>query len=519
MNFAIDPPILDKIAQMQQRVRWQDIAFQTRKIDQTQINIDDRQINLSEFSFLVVGDSGCEGNNEFSPQNQIAQIMLQHQNEVNFVLHTGDVVYEVGSKEYYHQNFIVPYREWIIGKETSKEIPYDKITFKKPFLPVMGNHDYYNLSLPNAAIAQGIKSLDWVRRSHRHLNIGLYGSNVGEAFARAFLDCVANFAPEELSQHLDCHYSAKFKDRLCLNYQPHQFTRLPNRYYSFRYGDIDFIALDSNTFNAPAPITDTAQGTRLREELLAQQEILIQEYNRLQSNSQKLDLGNPLHQNLMNDYQAKINQIRQKQTAIEKKLESEIKVIDYEQLNWFKNKLISSWSDSTVRGRIVYLHHSPYTTEAIHHHQDETLEVRHHLRQVLNQVQLSLGGYSQGKPLLDLVISGHAHCFEHLHTANTGQGDSRINWLICGGGGHSVRRQKSGDTAIAEMRNGIAKQVAQSRLFLGCKGHGIYKKQLYSCLRIDIQPSNSLRFKVRPLVAEQAYQNWYHYQPDAFVIN
>ena len=445
--------------------------------------------------------------------------MQQHQNEVNFVLHTGDVVYEVGSKEYYQQNFITPYREWIIGKETPQEIPYDKIVFKKPFLPVLGNHDYYNLSLPNAALAQGIKSLDWIKRSHRRLNIGLNGSNVGEAYAKAFLDYVADLTPEELAQHLDNHYTAKFKDSLCLNYQPHRFTRLPNRYYSFRYGDIDFIALDSNTFNAPAPIANTVEGTRMRAELLAQQEILDLEYDQLQFNSQKLDLGNPLDQNLMTDYQAKIHQIREKQTAIQKKLESEVKAIDHEQLNWLKNKLISSWSDSTVKGRVVYLHHSPYTTEVIHHNTDETLEVRNHLRQVLDQVQRSLGDYNQGKPLLDLVISGHAHCFEHLYTANTGHSDSHINWLICGGGGHSVRRQKSGDIAIAKKQNDLDTQLAQSRLFLGCKGHGIYQKKLYSCLRIDVLSGNTPQFQVRPLVAEQAYQNWYHYQLDPWLIN
>ncbi len=519
MKLAFDPPILDKIAQMQQRVRWQDVAFQTRKIDQTQLNIDDGHGNQSEFSFLVVSDTGCEGNNQFSPQNQIAQIMLQHQNEVNFVLHTGDVVYEVGSKEYYHQNFITPYREWIVGKETPEQISYDKITFKKPFLPVLGNHDYYDLPLSHAAIAQGIKSLDWLTRSNRRLNIGLHGSNVGEAYTKAFLDHTADLTPEELVQHLDAHYTAKFADKLCLNYQPHRFTRLPNRYYSFRYGNIDFIALDSNTFNAPTPIADTREGEKIREELIEQLKVLSQESDRLRSNSRKLDLGNPRHQDLMNDYQVKIHQIRQKQQAIEKKLEPEEKAIDYEQLNWFKNKLISSWSDSTVRGRIVYLHHSPYTTEETIHNQEEILEVRHHLRQVLDRVADVLGDYNRGHPLLDLVVSGHAHCFEHLYTANTGHGDSNINWLICGGGGHSVRRQKPDLTAIAEMRDGETKQVAQSRLFLGCKGHGIYKKKLYSCLRIDVREGKSLKFCVRPLVAEQAYQNWYHHQPDSFVIN
>ena len=518
MKFAFDPPILDKIALMQQRVRWQNVAFQTRKIDQTQLNIDDRQENRAEFSFLVLGDSGSNQNKSFSPQNQVAQLMQQHQNEVSFVLHTGDVVYEVGSKEYYQQNFITPYRSFISSRDPD-QITYDRLTFNKPFLLVPGNHDYYDLPLSSAAVAQTIKLFNSITRSGRYLNVGLYGSNVGETYARAFLDYTANLTPEELAQHLDSHYTAKFKDRLCLNYQPNEFTRLPNRYYSFRYGDIDFIALDSNTFNAPTPIADTKEGVKMREQLIAQLEVLNQECDRLKFDSQKLDLGNPLHQDLMNNYQTEIHQIRTRQQEIKQKLEPKERAIDYEQLSWFKNKLIASWTDSTVRGRIVYLHHSPYTTEATKYQLEETLEVRHHLRQILNEVAFILGDYTQGRPLLDLVISGHAHCFEHVYTNKTGAADADINWLVCGGGGHSVRRQQSGSTAIAEMEDDKAKQIAQSRLFLGCKGYGIYKKQIYSCLRINVKEDNPLKFSIHPLVAEQAYQNWYHYQTNSFAIN
>lgn len=382
-----------------------------------------------------------------------------------------------------------------------------------------------DLPLHHSIIAQGIKSLDWLTRSNRHLNLGFHGSNIGNTYAKAFLDYNAELTPEELVQHLDSHYSAKFQGRRCLNYQPHRFTRLPNRYYSFRYGDIDFIALDSNTFNAPAPIADTLEGKKMREQLTAQYEILDLEYNRLKLNSQRLDLGNPLHQDLMNDYQVKIHQIQKQQQEIRKKLEPKEVGIDYEQLNWFKNKLISSWSDSTVRGRIVYLHHSAYTTEVTKYNLEETLEIRCHLRRILNEVASTLGEYTQNRPLLDLVISGHAHCFEHLYTADTGHADSNINWLICGGGGYSVRRQKSENNrmsipnfAIAETQKGETRQVARSHLFLGCKGHGIYQKKLYSCLRIDVLEGNPPKFRVHPLVAEQAYQNWYHYQSSSFIV-
>ncbi|MCC0177679.1 metallophosphoesterase [Waterburya agarophytonicola K14] len=518
MKFAFDPPISDKIARMQQRVRWQDEAFRIRKIDQTQLNIDDRQGNNSEFSFLVVGDTGCNGNKQYSPQQQVAQLMLQHQNEVSFILHTGDVVYEVGSKEYYPQNFIHPYQEFIVSNKMPPPTPYDRITFKIPFLLVPGNHDYYNLSLPQSILAQVAKSLRWLKRSGSNLNLGLFGSDVGEIYAKAFLDYTADLTTEELAHHLDRHYTAKFQDSLCLNYQPHRFTRLPNRYYSFRYGNLDFIALDSNTFNTPVPIADTPEGAKLREQLIAQLETLDRQYEQLKSNSQKLDLGNPFQQDLMNDYQLKLHQISDKQKNIHQKLQAEDISFDYEQLNWFKNKLISSWSDSTVRGRILYFHHSPYVTESTKYQLEETLKVRHHLRQILNQVTQTLKGYNQSRPLLDLVISGHAHCFEHLYTFDTGYADSDINWLICGAGGHSVRRQRLEGGILTEIQGAKTREVARSRLFLGCKGHGIYKKRPYSCLRIDVGGENRSQFQIRPLVAEQAYQNWYHYQPDSFAI-
>lgn len=113
-----------------------------------------------------------------------------------------------------------------------------------------------------------------------------------------------------------------------------------------------------------------------------------------------LDLGNPLQQDLMNDYQSKIHQINEKQRDIRQKLDVEQLESDREQLNWFKQKLILSWSDSTVRGRIVYLHHSPYTTESTKHQLEETSQVRHHLRQILAEVGQTMGYYTQGRPLV-----------------------------------------------------------------------------------------------------------------------
>jgi 3',5'-cyclic AMP phosphodiesterase CpdA len=526
MKFVFDSPISDKITAMKQRVRWQDPIFLSRRIDQTQLCIDAPDTDNPEFSFLVLGDSGYSTHKKNNPQRQVAQLMLEHQDAASFILHTGDVVYQVGSQEYYHPHFIVPYREFIIGKQPAHKIPFEQITFKRPFFLVPGNHDYYNLPLAYGILAQAIKPFRQLLPLPFPLDFGLRGSDDGDTYAQAFLDYTLELTPEELAHHLDLHYTAEFKSnqpdsmtaQRCLNYQPYRFTRLPNRYYSFRYGGIDFFALDSNTFNSPAPIPNTAEGIKIRQQLRNQLQDLDWQYEQLIGKFRQLYGVVPQQPELLDDYQQRLQQIRSRKQDISKRLQAEKIAIDHEQLDWFKRKLIASWLDPQARGRIVLLHHSPYTTEATQGNQLQTLEVRYHLRQVLNEVAQTLRKSTQGRPLLDLVLSGHAHCLEHLYTTDTGYADSNINWLICGASGNSVRRQYANSKVVTETRAGIKQQVAQSRLFLGCRGEGIYQKKSYSCLRIDVQQGNPPKFLVRPLIAEQAYHNWYHYQLDPFIL-
>jgi hypothetical protein len=100
------------------------------------------------------------------------------------------------------------------------------------------------------------------------LDIGWHGSGEGRAYARAFLDYLkAIDSKEDLSRHLDRHYTAQTSTGRCLSYEPGRFTRLPNRYYTFRSGGIDFFALDSNTFNAPPPLAATKEGEAARQML------------------------------------------------------------------------------------------------------------------------------------------------------------------------------------------------------------------------------------------------------------
>lgn len=43
---------------------------------------------------------------------------------------------------------------------------------------------------------------------------------------------LADFKHKALQQHLDDRYTAEHTGDRCLNYQPGEFTRLPNRYYA-----------------------------------------------------------------------------------------------------------------------------------------------------------------------------------------------------------------------------------------------------------------------------------------------
>ncbi|BAZ38786.1 metallophosphoesterase [Calothrix sp. NIES-4101] len=513
MKLISEAPNSVKIQKMKERVLWQHPSILKHGIDQTCMVLDDGKQDCPDFSFMVIGDSGTKPHQNFHPQRQIAELMLPHQEECSFVLHTGDVVYVVGSHEYYPQNFIEPYREFLEGGEDAKRITYDRMTFKTPILPVLGNHDYYDVPLISRLVTG---STQVFRRffQYKNIEIGWYGSGQGNAFARAFLDYLQDIKSLEfLKEHLDTHYTAKTDTGRCLRYVPRFFTRLPNRYYTFRYGGIDFFALDSDTFNTPSPIPDTKEGESDRSELeKRRRDIEVEEIEILAARG-KLNLDNPHDALQVDALNAKLNQIDEVKIDIEKQLNANIgEVIDWEQLNWLKQRLIESWCSDEVRGRVLYFHHPPYVTEASKWKQAQTLAVRHRLREVFDAVAKTVGSQIGKRPVVDLILNGHAHCLEYLQTTDTGHADSNLNCIISGGSGHRPRRHRPEGNELMEKFVSAAgdyeSKVADSHLFVGRTGKDLSRVLPYSFVRIDVKPGNPPKFVVRPFVAQWSQETW-----------
>jgi len=519
MKFVTDPPIAIKINKMRQRVRWQEPLIIERGIDQTRLVFEDSWGDSPEFSFLVVGDTGSGTHGTDNPQRRVAEQMMAHRDDCRFVLHTGDVIYLVGSSEFYLENFIKPYRELLVGGEHPERVAYDQMVFTLPFLPVPGNHDYYDLPFLYGLLVQTTLPLRRLLPVALDLDVGWHGSRQGNAYARAFLDYLCKFRGE-LGRHLDSHYTAKTETGRCLLYEPGHFTRLPNRYYTFRSGGIDFFALDSNTFNAPAPLPATREGEATRRSLEERRNELEQQKLQLLEETARLSIDQPENADQLDDLRAKLEQIEEVKIDIDKQLASDQKTaVDFEQLDWLQQRLIESWNTAEVRGRVIYLHHPPYVTEATKWHQAQTLAIRQRLRQVFAGVAKVVGSQTEGRPLVDLIFTGHAHCLEHLQTADTGHADSHLNWIICGGSGYSLRRQRVEGPELREtFEDGDSRLVARSLRFIGRHGKGSQKRRPYSFLRIDVQDGRPPKFIVRPFITERFHHQWNNRHLEPFEI-
>ena len=521
MASILDPPISSKVAKMKARVRWQHPALVARHIDQTRLILEDGHAEEESFSFLVIGDSGSGPHPDHHPQRRLAETMLPHLEDCRFLLHTGDVVYQVGSREQYPDNFIKPYREWLVGGSQPDAIAYDHMLFRFPFLPVPGNHDYYNLPWLYSLIVQVTKPLRRLLGIDLNPNVGWHGSGVGDAYARAFLDYLQTLADHRLGAHLREHYGPWDGHTQGLRYRPGVFTRLPNRYYTFRYGGIDFFGLDSSTFNDPSPL-DHRGGLDHRQRLQEQRQRVLEQRRAVVEAIRHRNPRDDHAQEDLDDWQAKVAQYDEMLLDVDKQLHANpTALIDTDQLLWLRNRLIASWQDPGARGRILFFHHPPYVTEASKWNQGQTLVVRQHLRWVLDQVVAAVPSLPAHRSPVDLVINGHAHCFEHLKTLDTGHADRYLDWIVCGGSGLSLRRQRSDGNTLWEAIPGPNpdvpaeyRPVAKSQLFLGRTGNQHDRRRPYSFLRVDVKGGPEPRFVLTPHVSERFHQAWQDYALD-----
>jgi hypothetical protein len=260
-----------------------------------------------------------------------------------------------------------------------------------------------------------------------------------------------------------------------------------------------------------------------RRELEARRNKIEQEKQQIIESSTNLSPERPDEAEILDDYRTKLEQLEEVQLDIDKQLTSnETTVIDLEQLDWLRQRLIESWNTQQVRGRVVYLHHPPYVTEATKWYQAQTLAIRYRLREVLDVVAQEVGSLAEGRPLVDLILCGHAHCLEYLRTGDTGHADSHIDWIVCGGSGYSLRRQREEGEQLtetfADSESNNTRMVARSQLFVGRHGHGSQKRRPYSFLRIDVHDGRPPKFTIRPLIAERFRGEWNNHHIEPFVI-
>jgi hypothetical protein len=327
-----------------------------------------------------------------------------------------------------------------------------------------------------------------------------------------------------LENHLDLHYTAKSHTGVCLRYQPGNFTRLPNRYYTFRYGGIDFFALDSNTFNTPEPLPENQAGDIYRRELLHRRQKLEQQELQILAECEKLNSENPAESEQLADLGAKVDQLNEVKIDIKKQLGTHRNAdVDFELLEWLQNRLIESWHNSEVQGRVIFFHHPRYVTEATKWHQGQTLAVHHRLRGVFENVAGNfVGNITEGRPLVDMIFNGHAHCLEYLRTVNTGYADSYINYIVCGGSGRRPRRQRQEGTVLVNNitcnSNSFTYKVADSLLYVGRSSYGSQRKKPYSCVRVDVKAGFPAKFVTTPLITELIEGKWCDRSLESFII-
>ncbi len=503
---------------MSARVRWNHPELIRAGIDQTRLVIDQENDNPGSddaFHFLVLGDSGTGRHRFQSPPRRIAERLLPHKTDAAFLLHTGDVVYLVGALDQYRANFLRPYREWLHQGHAWKKMSPEGLVFNQPFLPVPGNHDYYDLSLPVALLAGLTLPLRRYLQWFDDVDAGWRGSRQGDAYAHVFLDVLNQIPPARLTAHLNLHYDAVWDGHRCLRYRPGVNTRLPNRYFRFRQAGVDVFAIDSNTLITPEKPTTNRRNLMRDLRTLEERQVIL--YKTLASSSsldefhrdELFDALETLQEECF-DLQRQIKQIGPINQGV---------IVDHEQLEWLKEGLITSHRDPSVRGRILTMHHPAYVTEKTKCNQADTHAIRRQLRDVFDAVEMALGEDLKKARPVDLVLSGHAHCMEVLRTHETGHSDSNINWVICGGSGYGLRAQRREGAELTETTSeGNTRVVATSNLFIGRNWGAAEGRNGYSGLRVDIGEGRPLTIRLTPLVSCPDGKGWLDADPDPITL-
>ena len=496
---------------MAARVRWKHPEFIRQGIDQTRL-VFDQEFETSarddSFHFLVIGDSGTGRHRFNSPPRQIAERLLPHKAKAAYLLHTGDVVYLVGAADQYRNNFLKPYREWLQHGKDWDTISHRGLVFNQPFLPVPGNHDYYDLSLPIALLAGLTLPLRRHLQWFHDVDTGWRGSRQGGTYASVFLDVLDDIAPTQLQDHLNTHYDATWNEQRCMRYRPGTNTRLPNRYYRFRHAGVDVFALDSNTLITPE------QSTQNRLELQRELSSLEQR----QSSLYKALANRSLEEEKRDELFDELETLQEQCFDLQRRIQH-VAVVDHEQLDWLKQGLIESHRDGKVRGRILTMHHPAYVTEKTKWNQADTHAIRRQLRAVFDGVARSLGRDLKSAKLVDFVLSGHAHCMEVLRTHDTGHADSHLNWVICGASGYGLRDQRrEGNQLMENNADGTMRVIAESKLFIGRKWQAAADKPAYSGLRIDIASGRPLSIRLTPLVSVRDGSTWSDVDPEPITL-
>ena len=106
-------------------------------------------------------------------------------------------------------------------------------------------------------------------------------------------------------------------------------------------------------------------------------------------------------------------------------------------------------------------------------------------------------------------------CFEYLETLETEHADRGIKWVICGGSGFSLRRQRTEGNVLQESIDGKLRDVAISHQFIGKTGRGANKYHPYSFVRVGVAPGKQLKLTIDPLVAEYHQRQWKYYSSNS----